>query len=155
MLYLLDTLIVSPIPCHLFNENLDITRCDDLDFSQFGIVNVLGAEFIRALLWQQRRPARFLDLWTPLPEVSLAFEVPHISRSHPVSEPLHVLCQLRVHRLAKLRDLVLVNIQELCLELLMVIVNPVYGALDVRFVVVHEGGNYVVVVITARLLLVV
>jgi len=37
----------------------------------------------------------------------------------------------------------------------MIIVNPFHGALDIGFVVVHDDGNDVVVVVTARLLQVV
>jgi hypothetical protein len=37
----------------------------------------------------------------------------------------------------------------------MIVVNPVHGALNIGLVVVHDDGNDVVVVVTARLLQVV
>jgi len=37
----------------------------------------------------------------------------------------------------------------------MVFENPVHGTLDISLVVVHDDGNYIVVVVAARLLQVV
>ena len=106
----------------------------------------------RALLWQQGHPACFFKFGTCLAEVSLCFKVPLIIGSHDIPDPVHIPRQLGVHWLAKFGDLVLIKFHELCLQLLVVVVNPVHGTLDVGLVLAHDNSDDVVAVVTSCLL---
>lgn len=72
--------------------------------------------------------------------------------SHPGRQPIHIPPQLGVHWLTKSRHLVLIEVHESCLGLLVVVVNPVRGTLNIGLVLVHDGGDDVMAVVTSGLL---
>ena len=48
--------------------------------------------------------------------------------------------------LTKFRDLVLIEVHELCLDLLVVVVDPVHGTLNIGLVLMHNDGDDIMIV---------
>src|SRR6266702_6434317 len=99
-------LSISVIPAPL----IPVANTNDFPGLQQRIVNELGADIFGAPLRQQRHPPCFFNFGTLLAEVSLAFEPPLITCSHPVPEPVHITCWLCVHWLTQFWDLVLIKV---------------------------------------------